>query len=154
MFVGDDASKPPLSLLYRGPYLVLRRCEKFFVLQIGDKQDSVSVDRLKPVFSSTTVVPGVPPVRGRPRLVPASIPGPSVKDRPLVKKVTFSPIKKVSFSPVPAPQLCQNPHRSARGSTPFSAVLRPHLLGGSNCGSCQLDDNVRNCLFFISTCSR
>ena len=25
MFVRDDASKPPLSPLYRGPYLVLRR---------------------------------------------------------------------------------------------------------------------------------
>ena len=34
-FVRDDASKPPLSPLYRGPYRVLRRSEKFFVLQIG-----------------------------------------------------------------------------------------------------------------------
>ena len=66
VFVCDDASKPPLSPLYRGPYLVLRRSEKFFVLQIGDKKDVVSVDRLKPVFSSNPVVPGVPPVRGRP----------------------------------------------------------------------------------------
>ena len=64
LFVQDDASKPPLSPLYRGPYLVLRHSEKFFVLQIGDKSDSVSVDRLKPVFSSVPVVPGVPPVRG------------------------------------------------------------------------------------------
>ena len=90
----------------------------------------MSVYRLKPVFSSTTVVPGVPPVRGRPRLVPAFIAQPSVKDRPPVKKVTFSPVKKVSFSPVPATIIRRNPHRSARGSAPFSAVLRPHLLGG------------------------
>ena len=60
MFVRDDASKPPLSLLYRGPYGVLRHSEKFFVIQIGDISDSVSVDRLKPVISSVPVVPGAP----------------------------------------------------------------------------------------------
>ena len=62
MFVRDDASKPPLSLLYRGPYRVLKRSEKFFVLQIEERTDSVSVDRLKPVISSVPVIPGVPPV--------------------------------------------------------------------------------------------
>ena len=110
VFVRDDASKPMLSFLYRGPYRVLRRSETFFVIQIGDKSDSVSVDRFKPVISSVPVVPGVPPVRGRPRLKPASIPGPPVKDRPPVKNVTFSPVKKVRFSLVPAPQLRRNPH--------------------------------------------
>ena len=59
MFVRDDMSKPPLSPLYRGPYFVLQRSEEFFILQIRDKLDSVSVDRLKPVFSSVPVVPGV-----------------------------------------------------------------------------------------------
>ena len=88
VFVRDDASKPPLSLLYRGPYLVLRHSEKFFILQIGDKKDAVSVDRLKPVFSSNPVVPGLPPVQGRPRLVPASVPGPPTVCPP-VKKVSF-----------------------------------------------------------------
>ena len=63
VFVRYDASKPPLSPLYRGPYLVLRRSEKFFILQIGDKKDAVSVDsKLKPVFSSNPVVPALPPV--------------------------------------------------------------------------------------------
>ena len=62
VFVRDDASKPPLSPLYRGPYRVLRPSEKFFVLQIGEKSDSVSVDRLKPVFSSSPVVPSTPPL--------------------------------------------------------------------------------------------
>ena len=36
VLVRHDASKPPLSPLYRGPYQVLRRLKKFFVLQIGD----------------------------------------------------------------------------------------------------------------------
>ena len=52
VFVCDKAAKPPLFPLYRGLYRVLRRSKKFFVLQIGDKSDSVSVDRLKPVISS------------------------------------------------------------------------------------------------------
>ena len=95
--------KPPLSLLYTGPYRVLRRSEIFFVIQIGDKSDSVSVETLKSVISSVPVVPGVPPVRGRPCLKPASIPGPPVKDCPPVKKVTFSPVERVRFSLVPAP---------------------------------------------------
>ena len=112
MFVWDYANKPQLSLLYRGPYCVLRRSQKFFVLQIGEKSDSVSVDMLKPVISSVSVVPGVPPVRGWPQLKPASVPGPPVPGCPPVKKVTFSPVKKVRFSPVPATQLCQNPLRT------------------------------------------
>ena len=51
VFVRDNASKPPLSPLYRG---VLRWLENFFILQIEDKSDSVSVDRLKPVISLTS----------------------------------------------------------------------------------------------------
>ena len=119
VFVHDNASKPPLSPLYRGPSRVLQRSEKFFVLQIGDKSDSVSVDRLKPVFSSYPLVPAKPPHLGWPCLVPASVPGPPVPRCP--------PVKKVSFAPVPAP-----PESSpeVRGSPPHSAVLRHHLLGG------------------------
>ena len=88
------------------------------------------MDRWKPVISSVLVVLGVPPVRGRPCLKPASIPGPPVKDRPTVKKVTFSPVKKVRFSLVPVTQLRRNPHRTVRDYLSLSAVLRPHLLGG------------------------
>ena len=71
VFVREGASKPLLSPLYRGPYKVLKRCEKFFILQVGDKTDSVSVDRLKAVFSSVPVTPAVPPPRGRPHLLPS-----------------------------------------------------------------------------------
>ena len=46
-FVRENALKPPLSPLYRGPYQVLRRSEKFVVLQIRDKSYSVFVDSLK-----------------------------------------------------------------------------------------------------------
>ena len=116
VFLRDNASKPPLSPLYRGPYRVVRCLEKFFVLQIGDKSDSVSVDRLKPVFSSIPVVPAAPPLRGRPCLVPALVPRPL---GPCPEPVLFPgppdpdcpPVKKVRFSPVPATQLLRNPHQ-------------------------------------------
>ena len=51
VFVSDDASKLPLPPVFGG----------FFVLQIGDKSDSLSLDRLKPVISAVPVTPAVPP---------------------------------------------------------------------------------------------
>ena len=83
---------------------MLRRSEKFFVLQIGDKSDSVSVDRLKPVISAVLVTPAVPPLQGCPRLVPASATRPQDPDR--------LPVKKKKFSLVPATDLRRNPHRT------------------------------------------
>ena len=60
VFVRDDAIKLPLSPPDRGPYKVLKRYKKFVIIQIGDKSDSVSVDRLKAVFSSVPVTLAVP----------------------------------------------------------------------------------------------
>ena len=118
---------------------MLQMSETFFVLQIGDKSDSVSVDRLKPVFSSVPVVPADPPLGGRPLLVPALVPRP-LDPRPEPALVPGPPgpgcprVKKVRFSPVPATQLCRNPYRTMQGSRPLSPVLRPYLLWGVTCG--------------------
>ena len=92
VFVHDDASKPLLSLLYRGSHKVLRRCENFFI-------------------STVAVTLAVSPPLGWPQLVPASVPKPP--DPVLLqlkKKVHF-------FVPVPATQLCQNPRRTVQGVT-------------------------------------
>ena len=77
----------------------------FFVLWVGDKTDSVSVDRLKPVISAVPVTPAVPLSHGRPCLVSASTRRPPAPVPPPVKKVRFS-------VPVPATKLCLNPHRT------------------------------------------
>ena len=58
----------------------------FFFLQIGNKSNSVSVDRLIAVFSSVPVTPAVPPPRGRPHLPPASVIEPPAHVK---KKVRF-----------------------------------------------------------------
>ena len=65
VFVRRGAPGPPLSPLYDGPYQVLASGPKFFTLKVGDRQDTVSVDRLKPCLA-TEVTPASPPLRGRP----------------------------------------------------------------------------------------
>jgi hypothetical protein len=35
---------------YEGPYDVLKRNKKYFLLQFPDKKDTVSIDRLKPAY--------------------------------------------------------------------------------------------------------
>jgi hypothetical protein len=56
----------PLSPPYSGPYSVLRRREKIFEVQLGDRTESISVDRLKPHGGKAPVVPAAPLARGRP----------------------------------------------------------------------------------------
>ena len=64
VFVREDATSPPLTPLYRGPYLVIEPGDKFFKLQIGSKVDIVSIDRLKPLFYTAPVSVAQPPPRG------------------------------------------------------------------------------------------
>ena len=48
VFVRRDASHGPLQTPYTGPYRMLQRQEKYFVIQCGKREESVRVDRLKP----------------------------------------------------------------------------------------------------------
>jgi hypothetical protein len=66
VYIRAGGTLPPLSPQYRGPYRVLARGPKFFQLQLGDKTENVTVDRLKPHRGSSPVLPAVPPRRGRP----------------------------------------------------------------------------------------
>ena len=68
VFIRHDATIPPLAPRYHGPYKVLEHGPKVFRLQIGNKSDDVSVDRLKPAFSFESFSPADPPRRGRPPL--------------------------------------------------------------------------------------
>ena len=56
VFVKDDVRRHSLQPAYRGPYLILERCRKFFVLDYGTHHDRVSIDRIKPaIFSMTSL---------------------------------------------------------------------------------------------------
>ena len=128
IFVREDACKPSLAPLYRGPYWVLERRSKFFRLQIGQKVDSVLVDRLKPVFSDSPVVPANPPPRGRPPLHPARHP----PEPSSAVNSSSSNKKSVTFLNVPTVMQRRNPYRQAGGRSTCSALTPPFLLGGSN----------------------
>ena len=57
VFVQHGARRAPLSWPYDGPYRVKKREEKYFVLQVGTKEQIVSIDRLKPAFGFTDPAP-------------------------------------------------------------------------------------------------
>ena len=48
----------PLTPPYIGPFLVLERAPKTFVISKSGKEVTVSIDRVKPAFLSTDVLPG------------------------------------------------------------------------------------------------
>jgi hypothetical protein len=67
VYVQKGGTIPPLSPLYSGPYRVLASGPKVFLLQVGEREETVSIDRLKPHLGAAPVQPALPPSRGRPR---------------------------------------------------------------------------------------
>ena len=65
-FIRRGGAKSPLSPAYSEPYAVITHFPKYFVLDMGDRQESVSVDRHKPHLGSSVFTPAVAPHRGRP----------------------------------------------------------------------------------------
>ncbi len=68
VFVRHDAHRGPLRPPYDGPFRVLRRNEKSFIVDIGGRPDRISIDRLKPAHLDLDQPPRLarPPRRGRP----------------------------------------------------------------------------------------
>ena len=81
VFVRVDAVKRPLTRPYLGPFEVLERGEKNFVLSRAGKPWTVSVDRLKPFFvndmSASPRLPQSPSPSPSPSPAPAPAPSPS-----------------------------------------------------------------------------
>uniref|UniRef100_A0A0L8HFT9 Integrase catalytic domain-containing protein n=2 Tax=Octopus bimaculoides TaxID=37653 RepID=A0A0L8HFT9_OCTBM len=61
VFVRNDGTPSQLQPPYSGPYKVLKKEPKYFVLDIGGKRNTVSVDRLKKAYIKE-VLPSVPSV--------------------------------------------------------------------------------------------
>ena len=71
VFICCDAYRLPLAPPYDGPFNVLERREKFFILDISGRRYSVSVDGLKPAYIDTNeqLPVTMPRKRGRPKKV-------------------------------------------------------------------------------------
>ncbi len=67
VYIRKGGTVPPLSPLYSGPYRVLASGWKVFRLQVGEREETVSIDRLQPHRGAAPVQPAQPPSRGRPR---------------------------------------------------------------------------------------
>ncbi|XP_064485999.1 uncharacterized protein LOC135398526 [Ornithodoros turicata] len=50
VFVRYDGTRKPLQHPYDGPFRVIKRSQKHFTLQVRNRQDTLSIDRLKPAF--------------------------------------------------------------------------------------------------------
>ncbi len=66
VLVRHDGIQPPLSPLYDGLFLVLKRSLHFFKVQIGSRIKTVSTHRFKPCHAPQDVQDAEPPRRGRP----------------------------------------------------------------------------------------
>ena len=77
VFVRRDGAKVPIQKPYDGPYQVLETADKTFKLQLGDKTDWVSIERLKPahIDMDEPVKLALPPRRGRPRKITSEMNG-------------------------------------------------------------------------------
>jgi len=75
VYIRRGATASPLAPAYSGPYRVLSRSAKFFRVAVGDREEDISVDRLKPHTGLSPVSPAAPPRRGRPSSSAPAIPG-------------------------------------------------------------------------------
>ena len=106
VFIRHDAHRGTLRPPYDGPFRVVSRGPKCFVVDVGGRPESVSVDRLKPAHLDADVRPQVaqPPRRGRP---PASSLDPNA--------TPFTPVSaERALPPGPVPL---TPRRTRRGRT-------------------------------------
>ena len=82
-----DSHRPPHTPPYEGPYKVLTRGKKSFVFDYGNRHDSVSIDRLKPVYLNLKCP--VETAKRAPRSRPAAVQTRS--DRQLRRSECYSP---------------------------------------------------------------
>ena len=85
VYIRRDGHKAPLQRPYDGPFRVLERGPKTFLVELGGRTDTISIDRLKRAYEDPAVptVPVQPPRRGRPPTVVAPPPPPPPPPPPL-----------------------------------------------------------------------
>ncbi len=56
VFVRHDAVRKPLQPPYDGPYRVLKRADKHYTLEVANRHEVVSLDRLKPAYMESDLI--------------------------------------------------------------------------------------------------
>ncbi len=79
MYVRVGGQQRPLAAPYASPYLVVSKGAKTFTIQVGQRQEIISVDPLKAHTGLGPVSPAEAISRGRPPKMPAA---PSVQPLP------------------------------------------------------------------------
>ena len=74
VFVRNDAVRKPLQRPYNGPFRVVKRTDKYFTLDLNGRQDTVSLDRLKPAHLDTPAPPPSAPPSATPPIPSFSTP--------------------------------------------------------------------------------
>ncbi|GFQ63982.1 pro-Pol polyprotein [Trichonephila clavata] len=94
VFVRHDAVKKLLQTPYDGPYLVLKRTEKMFIIEQNGKQSTINIDRLKPAFFENSHHSSAPTISPPPVAVPTST-------KPVPGFSPLSPVPPTNSTPLP-----------------------------------------------------
>ncbi|XP_068250727.1 uncharacterized protein [Palaemon carinicauda] len=65
VFITDDAHQQPLTKPYRGPYQVIKKTTKAFLLDVNGRENWVSIDRVKPAFLEGSDTASAGPCKSR-----------------------------------------------------------------------------------------
>lgn len=120
VFIRNDTVRKPLQQPYNGPYLILERNNKYYKIQIRNKQVNVSVDRIKAAH-----------VAKDPEIIVTLTPGNVMPNEPTKqgkseKKVTFRELGKparVQKNPTP-PKTTQNFNHSNPTTTRYGRKIQ------------------------------
>ena len=102
IFLRTDSVRQPLQQPYTGPYKVLRRMAKTFVIDRNGKRETVSIDRLKPAFLEA------------PPLAPCSTNKPSLPTLPTLPKLA-SPMPPATSTLPGKPSVLSDTRKDRRG---------------------------------------
>ena len=113
VYIRRDGKSTPLQPPYDGPFKVLEAGPKAFKLQLGDRTDTVSIDRLKLAITEGDVEVALPPRRGRP---PNPFPG-------QLKNTQSNPVQSQKSAAENKPSYAEITSRSGRTIKPPTRLM-------------------------------
>ena len=123
VWVRHDAVRRPLQRPYDGPFAVIARGPRAFTIRVGDRDEIISVARLKPC-TDADAAPSTPPRRGRPPKAAATGATPDAASRggqTAPRAVTFS--DPLAAPPSQRPPEAPPPTGQRNGFLPRGQVL-------------------------------